>query len=327
LICVLAPGFIVKASPDFYKSEEYDLILLSFAIAWLLGALISKINFGKINICPTLNKSVAALTEKSIAKITYIVSISLILYFLVSGNIGILSDENRLLFEGGVAHKIILINIFLIASYGMEDKKAFFLFFILAAMTGWKSIVLYAVVAFLIQFRINFLLLIKFLALAVILIIAFSIINMRRQGVNFSDMTLVSTVSILEIFYYYLAYGFLNFAYNLQQLSVFSLFLPLGIGGDTINPTWNVHSGFHVLINTLGILGGSIFMIGLRIVGSRTKNNGPIYNFCYYIMILTLIMFHNTFIALSPIVLIFPFFLYFLEKFIPFIKLLKPIKN
>ena len=177
-------------------------------------------------------------------------------------------------------------------------------------MTGWKSIVLYAVIAYINHIKINLSLVIKSILISLFLLIVFSIINMSRQGVAFSEMTMLSTISFTDVLYYYLAYGFLNFAYNLQQLSEVSLFLPLNLGNEIINPTWNVQSGFHGLLNTLGILGGSAFLMGLRIVGSYGRKQGFFGNYFNYIMILTIVMFHNTMIALSPIVYIFPVFLY-----------------
>ena len=320
LVCVVTPALVVEAAPDFYHSEQYGLILFIFAVAWFLGALLSQLSLRKKYTIPSLIKPNYFLNKKSTAKITYVNASLLIIYFIVSVNIGIMKYEIRLNFEGSVFHKLILLNIFLIASYGLLEKKAFLLLFVVVVLTGWKSIVLYLVVAYLNQFKINFYMVIKFLGVSLFLLIIFSVINMSRQGVLFSDMTLISGISFLDVLYYYILYGFINFSYNLYQLSDFSIFLSLDLGNSTVIPTWNVQSGFHGLLNIMGVFCGSIFLILLRVIGSCDRNQ-PICNYFHYIMILTIIMFHNTMIALSPIVFAFPICLYFLEKYAKHIKI------
>jgi hypothetical protein len=307
LLLVIAPAVLAMSDTNFVHSQSYLFVLFMFSGAWAFGAGIA----GLFYLCRGPKNLIARRDSSYELQVSFATRLTTIIvgsYFVVSGNIGVLGDDIRLSLEGGVAHKLLLLNILVIASYGLKGMKTLCAFLVVTVLTGWKSVFLYAVIAAMHQVRIDWIVVTKIAVASLIVLAIFAGMNLTRQGLEFSEVNSIGSLLFLDVFYYYLIYGFLNFSLNIADVPNLSFFAAVDLGFSQVHPTWNVQSGFHGLLATFGVFGSCIYLAALRSL-APISIQGPVGNYFHYIAVLTAIMLHNTIIALSPIVLLFPLFL------------------
>lgn len=297
---------------------RYNLLILFINLSWVFGIFLTKIRQLKFMIVPKSTN-----LKRSVYVDLILIAIAFLILAMMKSNnhVGLMSETSRISFEGSLEHKLLIIVIFVSAVVQSSRLVTICIILFTAVLTGWKSILIYALVSFIHYKQFSNKKILLPVLYAFFLMFFFTIINFFRQGGKIDNLNFSVFVDFMALIQFYLSYGFVNLALNMNNINTFSYLFPLQFDGDLLSPTWNVYSGLFFLLERLGVLFTCITLAIIRYSVVHTLNDNLGSRFMHYVLLLTTLMLHNTFLLSSTSIWIFGLLLFVMVRLI----IVKPV--